>query len=136
MGARYEWADERHIIMNVYLEAPWTWADYHAMMASMLPILRDLKKPCATVVDCSKMGALPRDGNVLHILMNVEKNMPPNLFASVVVAAPHMVSVFMNILTNIRPRAKVLAMFTPTMEEAHEKIYARYEQLSADLAKG
>ena len=132
MGVRYEWADEHQIIMNVYLEHPWTWAEYNVMMETLLPMLRELKHPVATAVDCKKMGALPKDGNVLTILMNVEKSMPANVFASVVVAAPYVVSVFMNMLMKLRPRAKVLALFTQTMEEAHQKIYARYNELFAN----
>jgi hypothetical protein len=54
--------------------------------------------------------------------------MPANVFASVVVAAPYAVSVFMNILMKLRLHAKVLAVFTQTMAEAHEKIYARYQE--------
>src|SRR5690242_3726487 len=88
MGVRYEWADEHQIIMHVYLEHPWTWAEYNEMMATMLPLVRSLGHPCATVVDCSHMRTLPSDGNVLNILLGVEKSMPSNIFASVVVAAP------------------------------------------------
>ncbi len=132
MGVRYEWADDRQIIMNVTLEYPWTWNEYLEMMKVLMPLLHDLKHPCATVVDCSKMGTLPKDGNVLSILMNVEKNMPSNVFASVIVAAPYGVGVFMNMLMKMRPRAKSLALFTPTMAEAHAKIYARYDKLYGD----
>ena len=131
MGVRYEWADDRHIIMNVYIEHPWTWAEYNALMGTLLPILQDEKHPCATAVDCSRIGMLPKDGNALNILMNVEKNMPANVFASVVVAAPYIVRLFMNMLIKLRPRSKVLALFTETMAEAHEKIYARYQDLTA-----
>ena len=59
--------------------------------------------------------------------------MPGNVFASVVVAAPYGVMMFMNMLMKLRPRAKVLAAFTQTMAEAHTKIYARYEELPANL---
>jgi hypothetical protein len=135
MGVHYEWADDRQIIMNVYVEHPWTWAEYNATMDNLLPIIRDSNRPCATAVDCSQMGALPRDGNFLSILMNVEKNMPPNVFASVIVAAPYGVMVFMNMLMKLRPRAKVLALFTGTMAEAHQKIYERYQQLYPNLGE-
>jgi hypothetical protein len=135
MGVRYEWADEHQIIMNIYIEYPWTWTEYNAVMTTLMPILRELKHPCATAVDCSRLGSLPRDGNFLSILMNVEKSMPANVFASVVVAAPYGVSVFMNMLMKMRPRAKVLALFTQTMEEAHQKIYARYQELYASLGE-
>ncbi len=132
MGVRYEWADDRQLIMNIYMEQPWTWTEYNAMMAVILPLLRDLNHPCATVVDCSRLGSLPKDGNVLNILMGVEKSMPDNVFASAIVAAPYGATVFMNMLTKLRPSAKVLALFTKTTPEAYEKIYARYAQLQAN----
>lgn len=135
MGVRYEWADDRQIIMNVYLEYPWTWHEYLAMMDTLLVILRDTQHPCATLVDCTNLGMLPTDGNVLSILMNVEKNMPSNVFASVIVAAPYGVGVFMNMLMKLRPRAQVLALFTKTTAEAHKAIYARYEKLPAHSDK-
>jgi len=135
MGVRYEWVDERQIIMNVYLEHPWTWSEYLQMMASLLPLLRDINHPCATVVDCTNIGRLPGDGNVLSILMNVEKSMPSNVFASVIVAAPYGVGVFMNMLMKMRPRAKVLALFTKTMPEAQNAIYARHQKLYGNLGE-
>jgi len=135
MGLRYEWADDRQIIMNVSLEQPWTWTEYLAMMEIMMPKLRDTNHPCATIVDCTKMGHLPKDGNVLNILMNVEKNMPPNVFASVIVAAPYGIGVFMNLLMKLRPRAKTLALFTKTMSEAQNAIYARYKEQFGELGK-
>ena len=135
MGVRYAWADERQIIMNVYLEHPWTWKEYLAMMDILLPLLRGTNHPCATIVDCTNIGRLPSDGNVLSILMNVEKSMPPNVFASVIVAAPYGVGVFMNMLMKMRPRAKVLALFTKTASEAETKIYARYKEQFGELRK-
>jgi hypothetical protein len=135
MGVRYEWADERQIIMNIYIEHPWTWSEYNTLMLTLLPILQNVKHPCATTVECSRIGSLPKDGNALNILMNVEKNMPANVFASVVVAAPYIVRLFMNMLMKLRPRARVLALFTETMAEAYEKIYARYRELYADTGE-
>lgn len=135
MSVRYEWADDQQIIMNLYLEHPWTWSEYNGTMAVIFPMLRNLNHPCATTVDCSRLGNIPRDGNLLTILMNVEKSLPPNVFASVMVAAPYTVGVFMNMLMKLRPRATVLALFTPTMAEAHAAIYARYQKLYPDALK-
>lgn len=134
MGVRYEWANEQHIIMNIYIEFPWTWKEYNAMMDVLMPMLRDTNRPCATAVDSSKLGSLPKDGNFLQILFNVDKLMPENVFASVVVAAPYGVMLFMNMLMKMRPHAKRLALFTRTMPEAHEKIYARYQELYPESA--
>jgi hypothetical protein len=130
MGVRYEWADEKQIIMNIYIEQPWTWKEYLFMMSELVPQLKAHNQPCATVVECSKLGSLPKDGNILSILMGVEKSLPGNVFASAVVAAPYAVSVFMNMLASLRPRAQKLALFTRTMEEAHAAIYKRHKELS------
>ncbi len=40
------------------------------------------------------------------------------------------IAVFMDILTNIRPRAKRIALFTRTMSDAYDKIWARYQKMS------
>jgi hypothetical protein len=135
MGVRYQWADNRQIIMNPYIEFPWSWADYNEMMKTLMPLMRTIGHPCATAVDCSKLGSLPKDGNALNILLNVEKVMPDNIFASALVAGPYAVSVFMNMLMKLRPRAKRMAIFTKTMPEAQEKIYARYREIYPDLQK-
>jgi hypothetical protein len=135
MGVRYEWADDRQIIMNVYLEYPWKWAEFHVMMATVMPMILEVKHPAAITVDCSRLRVLPGDGNVLHILMNIEKHMAENIFASAVVAAPQIVMVFMNIIMKLRPNPNMLTLFTPTMAEAHKKIYARYQELYVDLKK-
>jgi hypothetical protein len=133
MGVRHEWADDRHIIMNIYVEYPWTWAEYRQMMQTIKPLLIAEQHPCATVIECSKLRNLPKDGSFLNILLNIEKDLPDNLFASAIVAAPQVVMVFMNMLMSLRPRAKTLSVFTRTLAEAHEKIYARY---SFDPPKG
>ncbi len=134
MGIRYEWDDERQIIMNIYMEHPWTWGDFHAMMAEISELLKDSDRPYATAVDCSRMGSIPKDGNFLNILMNSERSMPPNNFASALVAAPYGVTVFINMILKIRPNPDVLTLFAPTMAEAHEKIYACYEERYPELA--
>lgn len=136
MGIRYEWDDERQIVMNIFIETPWSWSEFNAMMDVLMPLVRDTKHPCSTVVDCSQMGAIPRDGNLLTMLMNVEKVMPPNVFGSAIVAAPYGVGVFMNILMKLRPRAQRLAIFSSSMKEAHERLYARYQEQYARTQKG
>jgi hypothetical protein len=132
MSIRYEWADDSKIIMNIYMEHPWTWAEYHQLTATIMPLIRELGHPSSTAVNVSKMGSLPRDGNVLQILMNLEKSMPENLFASALIGAPYGLMIFMNMLMKLRPNAKRIALFTQTTEEAHEKILARYQQIKAE----
>ncbi len=132
MGVHYEWDDDRQIILDIQLQAPWTWTEYRAIMKDLMPMLRDLNHPVATTVDCSQMGPFPKDDSVLNVLKEVEDMMPDNLFASGIVAAPIAASMFMNILMKIRPRAKRLAFFTQTIKGAHEQIYARYAELYPD----
>ena len=129
MGIRYEWGDKQELILNFYIEYPWTWAEYHEKIDEMMPILADLGRPCASVVDCTNLRSLPKDSQFLTVLMNTQKRMPDNLFASAVVAAPYIVTVFLNMLTQLRPDAERLMLFAHTQEEAYTKIYARYNEL-------
>lgn len=133
MPIRYEWADDSHLILNFYIEFPWTWTEYNQLVDEVMPMLAELKTPCATAVDTTKMGSLPKDGNAIRNLMNLEQKMPENLFASVVVGSNYMVRVFMNLLMKLRPRAQRMTLFTKTMEEAHEKIRERHKQLLAEV---
>lgn len=132
MGIYYDWVDDRKIIMQFAIEQPWSWAEYLTILDPAMDQLRAHGAPCATVVDIRKMGALPRDGNVIQILLLVDKKMPPNVFASSMVGAPAVVVAFMNVVTKLRPNAKRLVSFTNTPEEAHEKIYTRFEKLYPD----
>ena len=135
MGVRYGWADINQIIMNIYLEYPWTWKEYNIAIAEVMPMLGDLAYPCATVVDTTQMKSIPKDASIMQVLLNVEKSMPDNLFASVVVGTAFSIQVFMNILMKLRPRAQRMALFTDTMEEAYVKIAERYEETFPDIAR-
>lgn len=129
MGIRYEWADDKEIIMTVYVEYPWSWKEYLEYTEPLMKQLKEKGTPCATVVDISQMKVIPKDGNMLQILMYVDKIMPSNVFASTMVGANPMVMTFMNILTKIRPNAKRLVSFTRTLDDAYEMIYKRYQAL-------
>jgi hypothetical protein len=129
VGVRYEWDSENDFIVNMYIENPWTLKQYEEVVNQLMTSLRDLGRPCATIVDVTKFGSLPRDGNMIQILMRVDRSMPDNLFASALVGAPYGVTIFMNMLTKLSPHAKRLAIFTSSMDEAREKILARYHEL-------
>lgn len=128
MGCRYEWADDSKIIMNLYLEAPWTWEEYIELTKEVFAIIRSENHPCATAVDVSHMGSLPK-GNVMANMQYVERTMPENVFASVIAGQSGIVNAFMNVLMKIRPKAKNIAMFAKNMEEAHAAIRKRYQEL-------
>jgi hypothetical protein len=130
MGFRNQWADDEHLIMDLYIEAPWTWQGFMEHVKTIFAEISATGKPCATTVDVSQIGALPK-GNVLSYLSEVEKQMPRNVFASAVIGAPYMVNVFMDILLKMRPRAQRIALFTNTHQEAYAKIHERYEKMKA-----
>ena len=127
MGCRYDWADDSHLIMNLYIEAPWTWEEFDSIASSAFPLLRQLGTPCANIVDVSKIGQLPK-GNALMYLTRVERLMPENVFASALVGAPYIVSVFMDIIMRTRPRAGRITFFAKSIPEAHQKIRERHQE--------
>ena len=94
----------------------------------MLPRIRESGRPTATIVDVSQMKVLPK-GDALGNLKRAESSMPDNVFASVLVGAPYIAEVFMNILMKVRPNAKRLALFAKTPEEAQALIAERRMQL-------
>ncbi|GEM_PF-1264926 len=129
MGVSYQWSDDKKMIMEIVITAPWTWQEY---MAHLKPIMNEVAEgdtPRATLVDVSQMGAMPRDGNIIQNLLYVDKVMPKNVFASSMVGAPALVVAFMNVLVKLRPSAKRLVAFNKTREEARELIYIRYNKL-------
>ena len=129
MGCRNQWADDTHLIMDIYIETPWTWDEFMSQARQTFATIQAEGKPCATSVDVTHIGTMPK-GNVLGYLTEVEKTMPANVFASAIVGAPYMVSVFMDILMRLRPRAQRIAIFAKTHEEAREKILERYGKIN------
>lgn len=132
MGIRYEWLDEQKIIVTIIIEAPWTWKEYNQHIDELMPLIREQKHPTATVVDITKMGSLPRDGNVIHILMNVDKRMPENIFASCIVGTSYGVNVFMNMLMKLSSHAHRIAFFTQTRDEAYTQIMGQHKQMKSE----
>jgi hypothetical protein len=129
MGVSYQWADDKKIIMEIVIEAPWTWQEYMAQLKPIMAQVSEGDTPRATLVDVSKMGAMPRDGNIIQNLLYVDKVMPKNVFASSMVGAPALVVAFMNVLVKLRPSAKRLVAFSKTREDGHALIYERYNKL-------
>lgn len=133
MGIRHEWADSNEIILTIYVEFPWTWTEYLEKVEPLLATIKTKATPCATVIDVSKMQSIPKDGNMLQILLYVDKVMPANVFASTMVGANPIVMTFMNLVTKLRPNAKRLVSFTRTLDEAYSSIYKRYISQYPDL---
>ncbi len=127
MGVSYQWRDD--VILDVIIEQPWTWKEYIENMNPIFSELRDKQTPCATMVHIQKMGTLPKDGNILHILLEVDRKMPPNVFASAIVGKSNILTTFMNVLIKLRPHAKRLTIFCQNADEGRDRIYERLNQV-------
>ena len=126
MGVTYvRSADDEYIIS---IQQPWTWDEYNRVVSELMPLIRDSGRPTATIVDVLQMKTMPK-GDVLGNLQRVEAIMPDNVFASAVVGAPYIAEVFMNILMKIRPKAKRIALFAKTIEDARAEIAERRLEL-------
>ncbi|MBC8172175.1 MAG: hypothetical protein H7X77_10900 [Anaerolineae bacterium] len=134
MPVHYEWVDDSHFAMNLYLEAPWGWEEFDGTAREVYGLLREHKQPCGVVVNVSKMGGIPK-GNVLAHLQQVERLIPDNVFVSVLVGAPYAATVFMNILMKIRPRAKRMTVFANTREEAYSVIRRRQQVMERPVTQ-
>jgi hypothetical protein len=130
MGCRYAWADDNQFIMNLSIQAPWSWDEYNDLMAEVFPILKATGKPCATAVDVSKIGKLP-NGNALSYLRRAEKLIPENVFASAIIGAPYIVTVFLDVLAHTYPHVRRITMFATTLSEAHQKLHDKYQEITA-----
>jgi hypothetical protein len=132
VGIRAEWADANHQIYLFTIEIPWTWQEYRATADQAFGDIGQVDHPTATIVDVSQIKKLPQ-GDVLSNLQYIESLMPSNVVASVIVGAPYIVTAFMNVLTRLRPKAKRIALFARTMEEANTLIQQRFEQIGQEI---
>lgn len=129
MGVRFEWANDDHFVVYTYIEFPWTWEEYRALLDVMMAEIKEETHPVATIVNIAEMRTFPVEGNVMQNLQWIEKIMPANVFGSVIVGASHVAKSFMNVMMQIRPRSRQLTMFSETMEGAHEMLAKRYQEI-------
>ncbi len=129
MGVRFEWANSDHVLMCCYIEQPWTWEEYQVLLDSMVAEVRQQPHPVATLVEVTRMKTFPKSGNVMQNLQRIDNLIPDNVFASVIVGAPHVASTFLNVLMQIRPKAKRITIFANSIEEAYQILAQRFDQL-------
>jgi hypothetical protein len=118
MGIHFTWDDlARQDILLFVIQTPWTWQEYDDAADEAFALLAQQQQPVANIVDATQAGKLP-PGNPLPHLRHVYRLMPNNMTASVVVGASPTVRLFINVLGGIYPRAKSLAYFAATIQEA------------------
>jgi hypothetical protein len=130
MSFRYEWVDDDHIIMKLYIEAPWVWEDFHQAIKTMMPIIEATQHPVGLAIDVNKIGMLPR-GNFIQHLIHSEQVTAKNLVSTVIIGAHYTITVFMNLVTKLRPDPKNPLRFTESPDEAYAIIRARCEEVNA-----
>lgn len=129
MGVEFEWATADEVIMLVRVERPWTWQEYRQVLDELTVVLANQPHPVATIVDVSRIGGIPNDGNVMNNLKYIDQVLPENVFGSVIVGAPVALNAFMTVLMQVRQKTKRIALFAQTIEEAHVKLNQRYQEL-------
>ena len=133
MGIRAEWTDSSHQIHQFSIEVPWTLLELRMVTDQAFSEIRNEAHPVATIVDVSRIKKLPQ-GDFLGHLQYTDSQMPSNVYVSVVVGAPYIITAFMNVLMRLRPNAKRSALFSRTLEEAHTLIQQRLEQVNQETS--
>jgi hypothetical protein len=132
VAVRYEWANDEQLIMYIFIESPWTWTEYLETVQTLKTLIDALDHPCATIVDATHYGSLPKDGNAIQVLLKIDKLLSENIFASALVKAPHGVTVFLNVMMKLHPRLSRILIFAETVDEASTEILERYRQMRKD----
>ena len=116
MGVHMEW-DEHKQIVTVHVEARWTWEEYQDVTISAFDQISALDYPVGLIADIMRMGSLP-PGNFLRHLQNSAARTPKNLYATVLVGAPYLVTTFINVVMKVQPNPSALVLFASTVDEA------------------
>lgn len=130
MSIRYKWDDDQ-VILYITVEYPWTWAEYLETASNIKALIDASDHPCATIVDATRYGSLPRDGTTIQVLLKIDKLLSDNIFATALVGAPDGVMVFLNMMMKLRPHLQRISFFTDTVDEARAKILERYHHIQS-----
>jgi hypothetical protein len=127
MGIHFQMEEPEQDICLVTFQAPWTWAEFDAMVDTLNERIAAIPHPVATIVDMADVGRLP-GGNILMHLRRTEMLMPQNVDMSVMVNASYAVTTFMSILMRVRPRVK-------DMTREARAVIAEYRQQQEQVTK-
>ncbi len=128
MGISYEWHNDIPILT---ITAPWTWEDFHRVGQSMMDAIAQVDDSVANIIDVTRMGSIPTNNPLRH-LQKAAQAAPPNLYLTVLVGAPYIVTVFMDVLFRIQPERKHKITFTKTLDVAVTLIGERKAERLSD----
>lgn len=131
MGIQARWANDEYRAVIISIVHPWKWEEYDRIVDELIIMMGTVDHPCATIVDTSNMGALPKGSPIAH-MKRFEQMRPKNQFAGVMVGAPYSARIFLDIMVKLRPAAANLRLYANSIEDAHKMIDRLYaEQFEA-----
>jgi hypothetical protein len=116
MGIHFEWHDAKKVA-TIPVEAPWTWNDLKTVIDYAYDEIQAVGYPVAIIADLRRMGQLPA-GNLLRHLQYSQAHTAKNVYATVIVGAPYVITTFVNIVMKVRPDSSALVLFAQSVDEA------------------
>ena len=120
MGIHLEW-DEHKQVATFRVEMRWTWEEYQAVVYNTFDQITALNYPVAIIADIARMGPLPQ-GNFLRYLQHSAVRTPKNVYATVLVGAPIVVTTFLSVVMKVRPNPTASVLFASSVDEAKRLI--------------
>lgn len=134
MGIVTGWSDDTHQKYHIRFEAPWTWPEYEGAVDRVMAEILASGQPAALIIDVTDAKGFPQ-GDILGHLRYLESHIPSNVFASILVGGPYIITAFMRVFTQLRPNAKRRVMNTKTIPEAHALAEQRLQEIPKDLSQ-
>jgi hypothetical protein len=117
MGITTDWSDASQQYCIIRIEAPWTWDQYEVLVDTAMGEINLVAHPVALIIDVTNANGFP-SGDILGHLRYLETHIPSNVYASILVGGPYIITAFMNVFTQLRPNARRRVQFAKTIEEA------------------
>ena len=116
MGIHFEWDDAKKVA-TIPVEAPWNWDDLKSVIDFAHDEIQAVGYPVAIIADLTRIGQLPA-GNLVRQLQYSQAHTAKNVYATVIVGAPYVVTTFLNIVMKVRPNPTDLVLFAQSLDEA------------------
>jgi hypothetical protein len=128
------WTDATQRNYCLRTKEGWTWEAYQTAIDTAVSAIQAVESPVAMIFDMSHGQGFP-GGDILGNIRYLEDHIPPNVFASIVVGGPYIITAFTNVYIKLRPNAKQRVRFAKTIEEATAIAEQRFEQITGNAAE-
>jgi len=133
MGITTDWSDASQQYCIIRIEAPWTWDEYQSNVDSTVSDIQTVTHPVALIIDLMRSGTFPK-GDILGHFRYLESHMPSNVFASIPVGAPMMMTSFVKVYTQIRPNVRRRVHFASSIVEAQALAQKQLDEIRSNTA--